>query len=110
MVEDNLGVFIKAIRERRLVIVHFFSKEDNRIIERKCVPLDYGPSRRAKMKNNRFHFWDLESDKGSHVLSLNPEQVKMLIILDDKFQPEQIVVWDTKKSPWFTERDWGDQS
>jgi hypothetical protein len=110
MVDSTLDSFVKAIRERKIVIVRFFSKEDGMTTERKCVPLDYGPSRRARLKNDRFHFWDLESDKGSHVLSLNPEQVKMIIILDDRFQPEEIVVWNTKKSPWFVKRDWGDVS
>ncbi len=110
MDENYLDGFIKAIREKRLVSVRFYSKEDGKVIERKCVPLDYGPSRRAKLKNNRFHFWDIESDKQNHVLSLNPEQIEMILILDDKFQPEKIVIWDTKKSRWLIERDWGDVS
>ena len=87
-----------------------FSKEDNNIIKRKCAPLDYGPSRRAKNKVDRFHFWDYESDKKQHVLSLIPDQVKDIELLKEQFDPGEIIKWDTKNSPWFIKRDWGEFS
>lgn len=93
-----------------MVTLRFYSKEDGTILERKCVPLDFGPSRRAKVQNNRFHVYDLDSDEGRHVLSLNPEQVVEIIPLNLNFDPRTIVSWDTKKSPWFVPRDWGEVS
>ncbi len=102
--------FIQAIRERQKVKVQFYSKEDNCNLSRTCAPMDYGPSRRAKEKNDRLHLWDFDSDTGQHMLSLNLEQVLTLEILEEKFDPEDFVTWDTASSPWFVPRDWGNRS
>jgi hypothetical protein len=102
--------FIQAIRDCKKVRLTFFSKEDEGTLIRKCAPMDYGPSRRAKEKNDRYHLWDYESDTEQHTLSLNPEQVKGLDILEESFDPDEFVTWDTSASPWFVERDWGSHS
>ena len=99
--------FIHAIQAQKKVRVTFFSKEDVRLLKRKCAPMDYGPSRRAKEKNDRYHLWDYESDTRVHTLSLNPEQVKNIEVLDEDFDPAEFVTWDTGKSPWFVSRNWG---
>jgi hypothetical protein len=97
-------VFIQAIHKKQKVRVTFFSKEDSGTVVRKCAPMDYGPSRRANDKSDRFHMWDYESDTGTHTLSLKPEQVKAVDILDETFDPAEFVTWRTA---WFVERDWG---
>lgn len=102
-----LDTFIRAIHSRSKLLLTFYSKEDGTPIARTCAPLDYGPSRRAKDKSDRFHFWDYDSDSGSHVLSLLPSQVMEILVLPQPFDPEQLVVWDTQRSPWFVARDWG---
>ncbi|MDP2210187.1 MAG: hypothetical protein Q8J63_00415 [Candidatus Aquicultor sp.] len=102
--------FINAIQEKRKVALHFFSKEDGSVLKRTCAPLDYGPSRRAREKNDRYHFWDYDSDTRVHVLSLNPEQVKSIMVLDEVFDPKEFITWDVRKSPWFFERNWGEYS
>ena len=99
--------FINAIHECRKLRVTFYSKEDGRSLVRTCAPLDYGPSRRAKRKNNRFHFWDYDSDTEQHVLSLNPEQVRAIQVLQEGFDPAEFVTWETN---WFVSRDWGPYS
>ncbi len=107
---EAINILVNAIKQKKLLTIRFYSKEDGTILERKCAPLDYGPSRRAKVKNNRFHFWDLDSDQGQHVLSLNLDQIVDITLLNSHFEPRIIVKWDTKKSPWFIPRDWGDVS
>ena len=104
-----LDQFKSAIDRLLLVEVSFFSRDDNKVIKRKCVPLDYGPSRRAASTASRYHFIDLESDSlpRYHVLSLLPEQVSSLKLLDENFKPADYITWDLKKSPWFLHRDWG---
>jgi hypothetical protein len=106
----NVSEFISAIKTKKVILVRFLSKEDGRIIERICYPMDYGPSRKAKEKNDRFHIWDQGSDEKPHTLSLNPEQIVEIVILNDNFDPSSFIKWDTKKSPWFIERDWGEVS
>ena len=99
--------FVQAIREKHKVRLTFFSKEDGRPLTRVCAPMDYGPSRRAHDKNDRYHLWDYESDEGKHVLSLKPDQVQGMEPLDDQFDPAEFVTWSTATSPWFVKRDWG---
>jgi hypothetical protein len=99
--------FIQAIHAQRKVRVTFYSKEDRSLLVRMCAPMDYGSSRRAKRKNDRFHLWDYESDTGEHVLSLNPEQVKDIQVLDECFNPAEFITWDTN---WIVPRDWGPYS
>lgn len=99
-----LETFIQAIHKRQKVRVKFYSKEDSGILLRTCAPMDYGPSRRSKRKNDRYHFWDYDSDTRSHVLSLNPEQVIEIQLLSESFDPAEFVTWSTD---WFVPREWG---
>jgi len=104
MIKDD---FIQAIHAKRKVRVTFFSKEDQGLLTRKCAPMDYGPSSKAKEKNDRFHLWDYESDKKVHTLSLNPTQVQQLEVLDETFEPSEFVTWVTN---WIIKREWGTYS
>jgi len=99
--------FIQAIHDKKKIKLTFFSKEDGTLLVRKCAPMDYGSSRRTKEQNDRFHLWDYESDTQQHTLSLNPEQISKLEVLDEIFNPSEFITWDTAKSPWFVKRDWG---
>jgi len=97
-------VFIEAIHNKRKTRVTFYSKEDNGVVVRICAPMDYGASKRAKDKSNRFHMWDYESDKKQHTLSLKPEQIQNIEALDESFEPSEFVTWSTD---WIIPRDWG---
>ena len=72
--------------------------------------MDYGPSRRAKDKSDRYHFWDFESDMTNHTLGLLPAQIVSIKLTEDSFAPADFVTWDVKSHPWFVPRDWGDFS
>ncbi len=100
-------VFIGAIHSQNKIRVTFFSKEDGVNLTRTCAPMDYGPSRRAADKSDRFHFWDYDSDKESHTLSLLPEQVINIELLSEVFDPVGFVTWSTTQSPWLIARNWG---
>jgi len=97
-------LFINAIKEKRKIRVTFFSKEDRTNITRICAPMDYGPSTRAKEKNDRYHMWDYDSDTAKHTLSLPPEQIVKIELLQDVFNPSEFITWNTN---WFISRDWG---
>lgn len=104
---NNLDQLIQAIKDKNKVRVKFYSKEDAGILERMCAPMDYGPSRRASNKSDRYHFWDYESDKTQHTLSLLPEQVISIETTDEEFDPAEFITWNVSASPWFVGRDWG---
>ena len=102
--------FIQAIQDKKKVRLTFFSQEDGKNLVRVCAPMDIGPSRRAANKADRFHLWDYESDSRNHVLSLLPNQVINIEVLNEVFDPAEFITWDTTKSPWFVTRDWGQYS
>ena len=96
-------VFIESIHGLRLVKIQCNSQEKG-MIERICVPFDHGPSRRYKDGLDRFHFYDLDSPDGKHNLSILPEQLIAIEILETLFDPETYVTWTPN---WIVKRDWG---
>lgn len=98
------GDFISAIHSKAKVRLTFFSKEDGHSLTRLCAPMDFGPSRRAHNKSDRYHLWDYESDKSNHTLSLLPDQVVNMEFLDEEFCPSEFVTW---RANWVIARDWG---
>lgn len=104
------SVFKQAIDSKKKVRLTFFSKEDDSQLVRKCAPMDFGPSRRAHNKDDRFHLWDYESDTKFHTLSLLPNQVLDIEIIDEDFCPSEFITWSLNTSPWHYKRDWGQYS
>lgn len=104
------AAFVAAIHSQNKVRLTFYSKDDNSQIVRTCAPMDFGPSRRARDKDDRYHFWDFDSDTGSHTLSLRPDQIVNMEVLSDNFEPADFVMWSTTTSPWFVARNWGKHS
>lgn len=102
--------FVAAIHSRHKVRLTFYSKEDGAQIVRTCAPMDYGPSRRASNKTDRFHLWDYDSDTKSHVLSLLPDQITSMEVLSATFDPAEFVTWNIANYPWFVARNWGQYS
>lgn len=100
--------FVDAINTTRKIQLTFTTK-DNRILERTSAPLDIAPGRKAKIKFYKFHFWDYDSTT-PHILSIFPDQIIEMKLLDETFSPEDIVTWDTTKSPWNVKRNWGRNS
>ena len=102
--------FIEAIHDRRKVAVRFFSKQDGRVLTRKCAPMDFGPSRLAEGRHFRFQLWNYEGDEGPRPLSLLPGQLRHIVVLEERFDPGEFVTWDTKAARWVLPRDWGTHS
>jgi hypothetical protein len=98
--------FIKSIHEKKFVLITADTYEKG-IIQRKCVPFDFGPGSRIQDGQNRYHFWDLNSPEGPHNLPLLPAQLLELIILDEDFDPKDFVHWTPR---WHVSRHWGPYS
>lgn len=99
--------FLTGIQTKIRIRLRFFSKEDQGELTRMCAPMDFGPSRRAKNQDDRYHSWDYESDTERHTLSLLPEQIISIELTDELFDPAEFVTWSTSTSQWFVPRDWG---
>lgn len=101
------STFIESILQKKKLLLRYYSKEDGQILERTCAAMDYGPSRHAKNKSDRYHFWDYDSDTECHPLSLPAEQISSISLLEAAFEPAEFVTWNVATSPWYFPRDWG---
>lgn len=99
-------IFLDSIHRKKKVTIMFDSKEKG-IVTRECVPFDYGPSRKYKDGRDRYHFYDLNSPEGQHNLSILPEQLINIELLNEPFEPADYVNWTPN---WFVKRDWGKYS
>ncbi len=95
--------FVNAIEKKKMVKIRVNSKEKGQI-ERICIPFDYGPSKRYGDGKDRYHFYDLDSPDGSHNLSILPDQLEYLEMVDKSFNPGDYVTWEPN---WYIKRDWG---
>ncbi|MFC5529510.1 hypothetical protein [Cohnella yongneupensis] len=102
MNQQLLMNFAEAIQHKQIVRLTFRTK-DNRTLMRRCAPLDLAPSLRANNKHYKFHFWDYDSVPKPHLLSISPEQIIGLEIMQEHFDPKQVVTWNAR---WTIARDW----
>lgn len=98
---------VQAINDKKLVMLKFNSNEKG-VIERRCVPFDFGPSRKYKDGQSRYHFYDLDSPSSNHNLSILPSQIINIEVLNNSFDPKDYVTG--KPVTWFLKRDWGQYS
>ena len=103
---DNHQNFLKAIAEKKIVKLRFNARQKG-IIERSCIPYDFGPSKIFLSPNpSRYHFYDLDSPNGAHNLSIMIEQVILIEITEQNFDPANYIKWPPPYN-WFITRDWG---
>jgi hypothetical protein len=89
--------FLQARRSKHKIRLTFYADAEHQVHDRICAPLDYGPGKADR--SDHFHVWVYESTSREHLLSLTPEQVRRIDILDEEFDPADFV--------WFINRDWG---
>ena len=103
---EKMQKFIHAIQEKRIVKVKVDTREKG-IIERRCIPFDYGPSSKSKEKSDKYHLFTLDSPGDSHVLSILPIQLLSIELENENFNPGDYI---SSKTNWHIERDWGEYS
>lgn len=106
-IKDTLKTrFIGAIHARRKVRIRFFSKEVGAYITRTCAPMDYGRSRSAVDFRNKFHILDCESGDKPTPFALDGSHIEELLVLNETFNPAELVSPDQIQSSWIVKRDW----
>jgi len=92
--------FLQAQQSKHKIRITFHPKTDQHVLMRICAPLEYGPGKVDH--SDQLHVWEYYEDgAGGHLLSLKPEQVVRLDILNEEFDPTDF--WG------FINRDWGQQ-
>lgn len=90
MHEDH-DKFIQAVKDRRKVILTWFSGEYNLNLTKLCVPLQYSPSGGGE-DSECYYLWDSEGDVGERALFLPPSQIMYMELSDDTFQPDEYII------------------
>jgi hypothetical protein len=103
-------VFLDAIAGKRRLSVTFNSKKEGRELTRVCAPLDYGPLRGGLDQSPRYQLWNLEGRKKPLNVVLSADEILDIKVLDETFEPADIVTWAFKPGAWAIQRDWGDLS
>lgn len=89
--------FMQALQSKHKIRLTFYLEAERQTFMRVCAPLDFGPGKVDRA--DHFHVWDYESTSRGGLLSLKPEQVRRVDILDEEFEPFEFM--------WFINRDWG---
>jgi hypothetical protein len=97
--------FVDAIRDKKRVKVIFYSQEEKRFLVRVCAPIDYGMDASVSAGVERLNFWDYEGQKeaqnagqSTHTLSLRADQVRSMNVLDEFFDPSELVASNAGRS------------
>lgn len=69
------GIFVRAINERRKVVLNYFDDEHRLNPDRVCIPLYYSPSRTEEGDFDCYYLWDLKNDIGKRFLGLPPSRI-----------------------------------
>lgn len=104
------ATFLEALAGKRRVTVTFFHPKEGRERTLTCAPLDFGPLRGAKDQTPRYQLWDLEAKRPPYNVTILPDDLKSLTVLDEPFDPAAIIRWAFKPNAWSVTRDWGEFS
>ena len=103
-------VFLDAIAQKRKLEVRFLHPKERRELIRVCAALDFGPLRGAKDTTPRYQLWDLEGKKKPFNLPLLAADIHSMKIVEETFDPAEIITWQFKPGAWHVKRDWADFS
>ena len=104
------GIFLEALHAKRRLSVRFFSKKEQRELTRACAPLDYGPLRGAAEKTPHYQLWDLEGKRKPLNIAVTGADIRSMTLLDETFDPAEIITWAFKPNAWAVPRDWAEFS
>lgn len=99
---SNYEKFLKAIQEKRIILVKRYTSEKG-IIERRCVPYDYAVGKRSKDNIKKYWIWHIET---KHISVANSEDIISIEILDEYFNPADYIKWNPPFG-WEIKRNWG---
>ena len=88
----NHDIFIQAVKDRKKVILTYFSGFQNLYLTRLCVPIHFSPSGSEDNNTDCYYFWDSEADVGERLLALTPSDIAYMELSDDIFDPNDYII------------------
>lgn len=100
-------LFLDAIAQKRRVSIRFIHPKEKRELTCICAALDFGPLRGSQDTRDRYQLWNLEGKKRPLNIPLLAEEILEMQLLEDTFDPAEIITWAFKPGCWSVAREWG---
>lgn len=84
-------IFIQAIKDKKKIILTYFSGEQSLYLTRLCVPIEFICSD-SEDTADCYYFWDSEADIGERLLGLFPSQIAYMDFSDETFDPADYII------------------
>lgn len=84
-------IFIQAVKDRKKIILTYFSGQQSLYLTRLCVPVQFNCSG-SEDSSDCYYFWDPEADIGERLLGLFPSQIAYMEISDEIFDPADYII------------------
>ncbi|GAH42700.1 unnamed protein product, partial [marine sediment metagenome] len=68
-------IFVRAINDRRKVVLNYLNDKHRLNCNRLCVPVYYSPTPTEEGDFDCYYLWDLKDDIGKRFLGLPPSQI-----------------------------------
>lgn len=96
--QSTKDAFVKAQKQKRKVLVTYFSSVNNLFLTKLCVPLqiqtiELYPSNSTEL----YYFWDENVDEDEKIFSLPLSEIKYLELSDELYNPDNYIVPDASK-------------
>lgn len=88
-------IFIEATKDRKKIILTYFSGQKSFYLTRLCVPIQFSPSD-SKEDSDWYYFWDSEAEVGERLLALPPSEIAYMELSDEIFDPADYIIPETK--------------
>ena len=88
--------FIRARKEKKKVLLTYFSGEYKLFLTKLCVPINYVHSG-IDLDNDYYYFWDEQADIGDRLFGLPPSGIKYLELTEESYDPNDYIVPNTSE-------------
>ena len=83
--------FIQAAKERKKVILSYFSGQNSLFLTKLCIPIQFCPSE-TENSSDCYYFWDPEAELGERLLGLFPSEIANMLLSDEIFDPAKYII------------------
>jgi hypothetical protein len=90
MLTEN-DTFIQAVKDKKKVILTYFSGQQQLHLTRLCVPIKFS-SDDIEDGSDCYYFWDSDADTGERLLALTPSEIKNMVLSDEMFDPADYII------------------
>ena len=89
--KNTKEIFIKARKERKKILLTFFSGQYSLFYTKLCIPIQYiHPIN--EYEHDYFYFWDEQADAGDRLFGLPPEDIVIIEATEENYDPNDYII------------------